>query len=84
MRRRLLVSEEENIELKEKISQLMEENRLLQRQVSINSQSEVQNADLKKELDIMREENQVLRLLINNYVTRMERHILYAETSETE
>ncbi|XP_028774624.1 uncharacterized protein LOC114731583 [Neltuma alba] len=84
LRERAVMSEAKYAGLKEEMSRLREENRLLQRQVSLNSQFEAQNADLKKELDILREENLRLRLLINNYVIRMDRHILSAETRDTE
>lgn len=84
MRERPFISEDKVEELKEEISRLREENRLLQRQVSLNSQFGAQNAELKRELDILKEENQRFRLLINNYVNRMESHILSAEISENE
>lgn len=84
LREKSVMSEDKYAELKEEMGRLREENRLLQWQVSLNWQFEAQNAELKKELDILREENQRLRLLINNYVIRMDGHILSAETIETE
>ncbi|KAF7825421.1 Protein MAIN-LIKE 2 [Senna tora] len=85
LRKRLFaISEEENVDLKDKVSQLMEENSVLRRQVLSNSQYEAQNAELKKELDMLREENRGLRHLINYHVNQLDRHILFAETNEAE
>ena len=76
--------EEENVELKKKIDQVMEENGLLRMQISSNEQFEEQNAELKKELDILREENRILRLSISSFVDRIDRHILDFETNASE
>lgn len=40
----------------------MEENRLLHRQVLLNSEFEVQNTKLKKEVDVLREENRAFEV----------------------
>lgn len=66
--------EEENAVLKMKISQLM---------IS-NTQVEEQNAELNKERDFLREENRTLRLLISDFVARMDRHDLDLETNAIE
>ncbi|RDX69472.1 Protein MAIN-LIKE 2, partial [Mucuna pruriens] len=76
--------EEEKAELKMKISQVMEENELLRRQVLSNTQFEEQNVELRKELDLLREENRILRLSISSFVDRMDRHVLDFESNATE
>jgi len=67
-----------------KTDQLMEENELLRTQILSNTQFEEQNAELKKELDLLREENRILRLSINSFLDRMDRHILDFESNATE
>ena len=62
----------------------MEENELLRTQILSNTQFEEQNAELKKELDLLREENRILRLSINSFLDRMDRHILDFESNATE
>lgn len=70
--------------MKVKTDQLMEENELLRTQILSNTQFEEQNAELKKELDLLREENRILRLSINSFLDRMDRHILDFESNATE
>ncbi|KAJ1377665.1 Serine/threonine-protein phosphatase 7 long form like, partial [Sesbania bispinosa] len=84
LRKKNVMLEEENTELKMKIGQLMEENGLLRRQIISKTQFEVQNDGLKKELDFLREENRNLRLSISRFVDRMDRHVSDFETNTTE
>ncbi|XP_057458460.1 protein MAINTENANCE OF MERISTEMS-like [Lotus japonicus] len=74
IRKKNVLLEEENAVLKMKISQLM---------IS-NTQVEEQNAELNKERDFLREENRTLRLLISDFVARMDRHDLDLETNAIE
>ncbi|XP_061370761.1 protein MAIN-LIKE 1-like isoform X2 [Gastrolobium bilobum] len=83
LRKKSVMLEEENAQLKMKIGQVMEENELLRRQILSNTQFEEQNAELKKELDFLREELRILRLSESSFLDRMDRHILDYETDAT-
>ncbi|KAK7349701.1 hypothetical protein VNO77_07281 [Canavalia gladiata] len=84
LRKKNVMLEVENAELKMKIGLVTEENELLHKQILSNTQFKEQNADLKKELDLLREENTILRLSISRFVDRMDRHVLDFETNATE
>lgn len=84
LRKKNVMLEEANVELKMKIGHVMEENGLLRRQILSNTQLEEQNAELKKELDLLREENRILRQSISSFVGRMDRYVLDFETNATE
>lgn len=72
--------EEENTELKMKISQLMEEFEVLHRQNIENIQVKKQNDELKQELNILREENRSL----SSFAAQIELHIKDYQTSTNE
>ncbi|KAK7390221.1 hypothetical protein VNO78_25520 [Psophocarpus tetragonolobus] len=81
LRRKNVMLEEENTELKIKINQVMRENELFRTQILSNTQFEEQNSELKKELDSLREENRILRLSISSFADRIDRHIFDLESN---
>ncbi|KAH1068496.1 hypothetical protein GYH30_006166 [Glycine max] len=84
IRKRNVMLEVKNTELKMKIDLVMEENELLRTQILSNTRFEEQNAELKKELDLLREENRILRLSISDFADRIDRHVLDFESNATE
>ncbi|KAG5071040.1 Protein MAIN-LIKE 2 [Glycine max] len=84
IRKKNVMLEVKNTELKMKIDLVMEENELLRTQILSNTRFEEQNAELKKELDLLREENRILRLSISDFADRIDRHVLDFESNATE
>ncbi|XP_073225841.1 uncharacterized protein [Cicer arietinum] len=80
LRKKNIMLEEENTELKMKISQLMEEFEVLHRQNIENIQVKKQNDELKQELNILREENRSL----SSFAAQIELHIKDYQTSTNE